>query len=251
MKRDQETGERTSRDSVGRHLKNALERRKMASLPDQDEAEPSSLMMSPVRREIYSSLSRRPCICLGHLVRLITTSRANASWHIDKLTGSGFLIRKRVGGHWLHFPSGLLEEDVDVPVLATFNDDNTLDVFLKIRKDPGSCQKTIARKMDQSRQRVAWHLKKLRRNGLIEVKKVARYRRYHLTDLFDRRAKENKNRIGAFKGILMRRLKEDGTKPSIVKHLSTSFIVRLGAGREVAVMEITTDPFEELLEGNI
>jgi DNA-binding transcriptional ArsR family regulator len=240
-------GKDANDDGVGQRLKRAIEGKRPIQSLRPAPSEQRTLMMNPVRRDIYSQLCRRPCVSISDLARSLSTSRANASWHIDRMVDANLVQRRKVGKRWVHFPSDFLEEE-DFPVLSILASPITRRVYKRIRDEPDISQGELCKVIRTSRQRLAWHLSNLVRTGLVELVQDGRFRRYRATPLFDDRAKRHGKRARTFKPLLMKALKKDGTSPQLVKSLARTLLIKLRSGKGTSVLEVIIDPYRAVLE---
>jgi len=202
--------------------------------------------MNPLRRAIFTELSRRPGHPSGELARALKTSRANINWHLDKLIRAHFVSKVKFGGRWAYLPINLLSDE-DVPLFLVLANALTQKVYLSIRQRPGVSQATLSKAVGLSRQDLSWHLGKLDRARLTTMVLDGRFRRYKASPLFDEMAQGHTKRVGRFRGMLITVLKEDNVTPSIVKSLSSSLLIRISSGEGSTVIEVFTDPYGILL----
>lgn len=230
---------------LGQRMRRALERRRQQNLPQQPPLPRASVMMNKARRAIFSELCCRPCQTSGELARSLGSSRANAVWHLSKLIGAGLVTRSRRGGRWAYHATGHLTDE-EARLFSALSDPTTLRTFLKVRERPGATQVGLSKAIGVPRQALSWHLEKLERAGLVVPLRDGRSKRYRSTRLYDQLARARQGGLGRFKASLMKALKEDNVKPSIVKALSGSLLIRMAAGEGTTVMEVMTDPFGQL-----
>ena len=233
--------------SLGQRMRRALEHRRRPSPVQPSNTNTKSLMMNPLRRAIYSELSRRPGLPSGELARALRTSRANINWHLDKLVRAKLLSKVKVGGRWAYLPTNLLSDE-DLPIFYILANPMTRRVYLAVRQRPKVSQSGLSKAVGLSRQDLSWHLGKLSKAALITTVLDGRFRRYSTSPLFDEMAKVHSRRIGRFKGTLITSLKEDSIGPSIIKSLSSSLLVRMSTGEGSSVIEVVTDPYVFLLK---
>ena len=235
-------------EGVGPRIKRAIEGRK-----DTGAIRPAfhvhrTLMMNPVRRRIFAELCRRPCIPINDLATAIGTSRTNAKWHIERMVSANLLSKRKVGRHWVIFPSNMLEDE-DIPIMALMSRSVVSRIFRYVQREPDLSQGELSRALGIPRQLLAWHLGNLLKVGLVETLQDGRFRRYRATSLFDDRAKRHVRKAKAFRSELMKNLRKDGTRPTVVKSMVRAILIRLGSGKGSSVLEVVTDPFRAVLEG--
>lgn len=233
-------------EGIGQRMRKAIEDRRLVRLPDSRTPVKRTLLMNPVRRGLFALLCKRPCMTVAEIARALRTSRANTGWHIEKLIEAGIVSKRKFGGSWVFYPAHFLEHD-DIPILSLLSDPFTMSVYKCVQAGPGITQAELGKALRTSRQALAWHISKLIRAGLIIMVRDGRFRRYKPTLLLETRARRHARRTAAFKGTLLRILKEDGTDPTIVKSLTRSLIVKLSSSRPPSMLEVELDPFAALL----
>jgi DNA-binding transcriptional ArsR family regulator len=241
------TGRSSHEGGLGQRMRSALEHRRRPSLIQPSKSIKKSLLMNPLRRAIFTQLSRRPGLPSGEIARNLRASRANINWHLDKLVRAHLLSKVRVGGRWAYLPANLLSEE-EVPLFLVLGNAMTHMVYLTVRQRPGVSQDGLSKAVGLSRQDLSWHLGKLARARLITTVQDGRFRRYRPSPLFDELAQGHSKRVSRFKGMLITALKEDNVAPSIVKSLSSSLLIRIGSGEGSSVLEVVTDPYVSLLK---
>jgi DNA-binding transcriptional ArsR family regulator len=232
---------------LGQRMRKALERRKRPGIIQPSTVLKRSLLMNPLRRAIYSELSRRPGLSSGELARALKTSRANINWHLDRLVRARLLSKFKFGGRWAYQPANLLSDE-ELSMFCVLNDTMTRKVYIAIRKRPRVSHSELSKALGLSRQDLSWHLGKLIRASLITTVLDGRFRRYTISPLFDELASIHSRHIGRFKGSLMASFKEDNLDPSIIKSLSNSLLVRMNYGEGTCVLDVLTDPYGALLK---
>jgi DNA-binding transcriptional ArsR family regulator len=247
QQKDDPQGRTVNDSGLGQRMRRALERRRRPGIIQPSHVPKRSLMMNPLRRAIYSELSRWPGLSSGDLARALKTSRANINWHLERLAGARLLSKLKIGGRWAYQPTNLLSDE-ELSMFCVLNDTMTRRVYLTIRKRPRVSQAELSKALDHSRQDLSWHLGKLSRASLITTILDGRFRRYCISPLFDELASIHSRHIGRFKGSLMAALNEDSLAPSIIKSLSSSLIVRLNYGEGSCVLDVVTDPYGALLK---
>jgi DNA-binding MarR family transcriptional regulator len=205
--------------------------------------------MNPARRAIYTELCRRPCLSSGELARALGTSRANATWHLNKMVKAGLLAKARNGGMWGYLATDHISDE-EIPLFSVLGNPMTRSLYLKIRERPGATQVALSKALSLQRQDLSWHLEKLARVGLVGTVRDGRFKRYRATQLFNEMARAHSGRLGHFKGALMKALREDNTSPSIVKALSSSLLVRMSTGEGTTILEVMTDPYGQVLKAH-
>jgi DNA-binding MarR family transcriptional regulator len=222
-----------------------MEGSRMTRLPDSSDPVKKTLMMNTTRRRILTLLCNTPCQSVAEIARTLRTSRANASWHLEKMVAANFLTKKRFGGGWVFFPYHFIDDD-DVPVLTVLADPFPLKVYQIVSNQPNISQSDLRKALNVSRQALAWHISKLLQIGLIENILDGRYKRYRITNYLDSRTKRHQKRTAIFKGLILRSLRKDGTDPVIVKSLTRTLVVKLRVGKGSSVLEVNLDPFHVL-----
>ena len=233
-------------EGVGPRIKRAIEGRTGTATERPTYPVLHTLMMNPVRRRIFSELCRRPCISINDLAKAIGTSRANANWHIERMESANLVNRRKVGRRWVVYPSNMLEDE-DIPIMTLMSNPEVPRIFRTVRHEPDLSQGELSKALGIPRQLLAWHLNNLAKVGLIETVKDGRYRRYRATTLFDDRAKAQARKSRPFRSELIKKLKRDGSMPTVVKNLASSILIRLGSGKGGSVLEVVTDPYRTVL----
>ena len=141
-----------------------------------------SLLMNPVRREIFRYLCEFPCKHLSGISRDLGITPPTTTWHLKKMIARNLITTKKISGKAIFFPTNMIDEE-DIEILSLINDEKVKQILLLVIESPGITQKEVSTNLKIRHQTVLWHTIKLQDVGLISSIEDGIYRRYYPTTL--------------------------------------------------------------------
>ncbi|MCK5559894.1 MAG: winged helix-turn-helix transcriptional regulator [Thermoplasmata archaeon] len=205
-----------------------------------------SLLMNPVRREIFRYLCEFPCNHLSGISRDLAITPPTTTWHLKKMIDRDLIARKKINGKIIFYPLNMIEE-ADIIILALINDLKVKRIFLTIKENPGITQKEISLNLELKHQTVLWHTSKLEDVGLISTIEDGKFKRYYPTNLLSELGDTHLSKLRAFREWLIKALKYDGIAPEVIRTTDKFILLRITTGREKTTLELPTNPFSTVL----
>ncbi len=205
-----------------------------------------SLLMNPVRRELFRYLCEFPCNHLSGISRGLGITPPTTTWHLKKLIDRDLIASKKLNGKTIFFPSNMIEED-DIRILSLINDEKVKQIFLTIRENPGMTQKDISLNLKLQHQSVLWYTLKLEKVELISTIEDGKFKRYYPTNLLSELRDSHLSKLRAFREWLIKALKYDGIDPEVIRTTDKFILIRITTGREKTTLELSTNPFSTVL----
>jgi DNA-binding MarR family transcriptional regulator len=205
-----------------------------------------SLLMNPVRREIFRYLCEFPCNHLSGISRDLGLTPPTTSWHLKKMIERNFILTKKIHGKSIFYPANMIEED-DIEILALINDEKVKHIFLNIINNPGSSQKDISEHLKVQHQTVIWFTQKLEKTGLISTLEDGKYRRYYPTNKLSELSDTHISKMKAFREWIIKMFKYDGIDPEVLRVTDKFIMFRVSIGKDKTTLELLTNPFFTVL----
>lgn len=212
-------------------------------------AEPAkeTLTMNPRRREIFQYLCRYPCTRLSKIARDLELSNAATKWHLERLVEKDFIVKDEVNNDTVFYPTTMID-DSDVEIFTIMNHERATPIFRKILSDSGITQKVLLTEVQLNQRTVVRHTQELERAGLIEIIQDGKFRRYYPTHLVEKMSVNYRKRVKGFRKHLLKKLKDDGVKPKVMRATDNALHVKITAGEKKSVLELGTQPFASVIE---
>jgi DNA-binding MarR family transcriptional regulator len=205
-----------------------------------------SLLMNPVRREIFRYLCEYPCNHLSGISRDLGITPPSTSWHLKKMIERDLITTKKIHGKTIFYPVNMIEED-DIEILALINDEKVKNIFLTIINNPGSSQKDISDQLEIQHQTVIWFTQKLEIAGLISILEDGKYRRYYPTNKLSELSETHITKMKAFREWVIKMFKYDGIDPEVIRVTDKFIMFRVSIGKDKTTLELSTNPFLTVL----
>jgi DNA-binding transcriptional ArsR family regulator len=136
-----------------------------------------SLLIHPLRREIYELVCETPGTYFYEIVSELATPQGTLSWHLRMLEKDGLIKSTKFGGKRLYFPKMLRSEQAEKAYLVLKNE-TAVQIFDEIINNPGSYQSEIAEKIGVHHDTVRHHIERLAKAQLIQIIRDGRTVRY-------------------------------------------------------------------------
>ncbi len=190
------------------------------------------------RRQVFRYLCVRPCARVGEISRVLKLSHASVRWHERDLLENGYL---EIEGPAM-FPRGLIALE-DASLFALLATPGRSSVLLACYAQPGISLLELAAHVKLTRQSTSKIASELSDLGLLTLVEDGRFRRHYPTDVLARKREGNRMRVKAFADALLRRLREDGLSPELLRADDGMVLVRFGAGGKHVVLDLPLDPY--------
>lgn len=220
---------------LGRALQQAVSRDHLEGAPDVG----GRGLANARRRDVFQYLCLRPCARIGDISQDLTISPATVRWHTWDLVENGYLQMEgaRV------FPAGLIQAE-DAALFVAFASTGRSEFLAAASESPGNSFQEIATRIRLSRQSVSKIAAELADFGVVQLSREGRHRRVYPTDRLARKREANHPRAEAFADAFLRRLREEGLSPELLRQDETRLLLRLGTGGRRVVLEVPLDPYE-------
>jgi DNA-binding MarR family transcriptional regulator len=233
---------KTKSRGVGKALEEVL-----SGEEDEDRAGLESVLMSPVRQNLFVFLCKYPGSTLRSISSKNGISQSTASWHLRRLEEASYVTKGRIRNRVIFFPTGLVDPE-DSELLELLNHETAKGLLLLILTRPGLSQRELANILRLSDQSVQRLVKRMELFDLISRVTDGRYVRFFASDGLKKAKDRNYKREKEFRRDVLRKLENDGLEPSIIRQSGSKFMVEIQRSRFHAVLELSTDPFRTLLE---
>lgn len=214
---------------------------------DEERAGLESVMMSPVRQNLFAFLCRYPGSTLKVISSRIGISQSTASWHLRRLEEASYVTRRRIRNRAIFFPTGLVDIK-DSELLELLNRETAKGLLLVVLTRPGLSQRELANTLGLSDQSVQRLVKRMETHDLISRVTDGRYVRFFASDGLKKAKNRNYGREREFRRNVLRKLENDGLEPRIIRQSSSGLMIEIQRSRFHAVLKLSTDPFQTLLE---
>ncbi|MFO7792473.1 MAG: ArsR family transcriptional regulator [Candidatus Saliniplasma sp.] len=134
-----------------------------------------------VRRDIFDKISEYPGTYLREIQNDLDLSIGQAEYHLNFLEGKGILSSKKIGNKKRYF----VDDEVDYPdrnIISILRQKIPRQILIKLLNEEEAGFSEIFKDVDISKSTLSFHLKKLKKRGLIDFKKEGRKMIYHCTE---------------------------------------------------------------------
>jgi DNA-binding MarR family transcriptional regulator len=145
------------------------------------------------------------------------------------------------------YPTNLIEEG-DVALFAAMNHERATPILRKIISKTGITQKRLLDDVQLNQRTVVRHTKELEQVGLIEIIQDGKFRRYYPTQQIEKMITDYRKRVKRFRKHLLKKLKDDGVNPKVVRATDSALHVKITSGSKKNVLELGTQPFASIKE---
>ncbi|NHJ40817.1 MAG: helix-turn-helix domain-containing protein [Asgard group archaeon] len=215
-----------------------------------------SLLMHPMRREIYQLVCETPGSYFYEIVSALAAPQGTLSWHLRMLEKDGLIKSAKFGGKRLFFPKMLRSESAE-KAFAILKNDTAAKVFDHIINNPGCYQTEIADKIGIHHDTVRHHITRLAEADLIEIIRDGRTVKYFPGELGKELINGSLNVLSErYIGFLLDKLEEGCMTPEVVERDMHSISLRIECpNSEDIYMKIELGPWEtrttdEEIDGN-
>jgi DNA-binding MarR family transcriptional regulator len=236
---------RMPRRMVDAFKKEIEEEKEPSKIPE--ETIKKTLTMNPRRQEILQYLCKYPCSRLSKIARDLDISNAATKWHLGSLADNEFITKHVVNQDTVFYPNNMIDEK-DIDLFSAINHDKGLLILRIIMANSGITQKRLKEESQLNQRTVVKHSAQLERLGLVESIQDGKFMRYYATDLLAKMTDDYRKRTSRFRKHMLNRLKKDGVHPKVVRSTDKAMHVKITSGETKSVLELTTQPFQSVLE---
>jgi DNA-binding transcriptional ArsR family regulator len=206
-----------------------------------------TLTMNPRRQEILQYLCRYPCSRLSKIARDLDISNAATKWHLISLADSDFITLQKVKGETVYYPTNMVDKK-DIGIFSAMNHERATPILRRIIANSGISQKNLKDEVQLNQRTVVRHTTELENAGLIESIQDGKFMRYYPTKLLSKMNDDYRKRTSKFRKHLLDILKKDGVHPKVVRSTDRALHVKITAGENKSVLELSTQPFASIME---
>jgi DNA-binding transcriptional ArsR family regulator len=216
-----------------------------------------SLLMHPLRRNIYKLICESPGAYFFELASELSAPHGTLSWHLKMLGRAGLIQSMKFGGKRIYYPKVLRSAQVESAYVA-LKSETARKIFSYILNNEGCHQLEIADNLEIHHDTVRWHASKLRKAGLIDVMREGRRIRYYVGDMGGKLVEGSLNLITeSFIRFLCEKLEEDCLHPEVIEKTRDHVTLRIQCPRsqdiELAInletWSFSEEEVEEVEEG--
>lgn len=210
-----------------------------------------SLLMHPLRREIYQLVCETPGSYFYEIVCALAAPQGTLSWHLRMLEKDGFIKSDKFGGKRLFFPKMLRSESAE-RAFAILKNGTAAKVFDQIVNNSGCYQSEIAEKLGIHHDTVRHHINRLAEAELIEVIRDGRTVKYFPGELGKELIAGSLNVLTErYIQFLIEKLEEGCMTPEIVERSLHTMSLRIECpNSEDIFMKIELGPWETKTVGD-
>lgn len=214
---------------------------------DEERAGLESVLMSPIRQNLFMFLCRHPCSALKTISRENHISQSTGTWHLRQLEEAGYVSRTKVRNRVIYFPVGLVDPK-DSELLELLNSGPAKELLLLILTHPGLSQRELAKTLGLSDQSVQRLVRRMEKYELISRLTDGKFVRYFSSDGLKKAKDRNYRREREFRKDILRKLEIDGLKPKTVRQSDSGLMIEIRRSTFKAVLDLSVDPFRTMLE---
>lgn len=220
-----------------------------------DEESVSSVLLHPLRRQIYSMVVQTPGANFSKISDLLKTSNSTLLWHLNRLEKSGYLKSIKISGKRVYYPASLRSE-VAEEIIQILSNETARKIFLFVINNPEkNCYPlNIARNLVPPihHETVRYHIDRLKHAGLVEVTKEGK-------NVFIKPGPEafNLKKYSTavlseeFVQYLLQNIKDDCLFPEIVEQTDERLVIRIDCpGGEEVILDLALSDwgFQKILK---
>ncbi len=199
-----------------------------------------TLLLHPLRREIYRLVCETPGAYFFELSSVLTEPHGTINWHLRKLEEAQLIKSTKFGGKRVYFSRTLRSEEVE-KAFVVLKHSTARKVFAYILNNEGSHQTQIARFLGIHHDTVRHHTDRMESAFLVEKFHVGRKTCYKLGDVGLKIQEESINTISdTYVAALMDILQENCLHPEIEEVTKDHLTIRIECpGKEDAIFTLS------------
>jgi DNA-binding transcriptional ArsR family regulator len=190
-----------------------------------------SLLMHPLRRNIYKLICESPGAYFFELASELSAPHGTLSWHLKMLGRAGLIQSMKFGGKRIYYPKVLRSAQVESAYVA-LKSETARKIFTYVLNNEGCHQLEIAESLEIHHDTVRWHASKLRKAGLIDVMREGRRIRYYIGEMGQQIVEGSLNLMTeSFIRFLCDKLEEDCLHPEVLEQDRDHVVLRIQCPR--------------------
>lgn len=187
----------------------------------------SSLLMHPVRRDIYRIIIESPGNYFLNIANTLDIPQGTVAWHLKKLQNAGLLETIKFGGKKIYFSPELRHPEIE-KAFAVLKSKGAQQIFQFIINHRGTYQSEIARALNQHHDTVRHHITKLLEVNLIEFSKKKRSAHYFIGSIGKKILRGNIEVISrAYIGELFSKLRMECLIPTLLDYSDRHMTIKI------------------------
>lgn len=131
--------------------------------------DPRIALQSPERSMLYGFVKGNPGVHLKQLSNEFKMKTSTVLWHVRKLESADLIRSKKANGYRVFYPvSGGMEASKVSEAITALSNVNARTIFAFLAEHPEAPLRDVTDRLGINAGTVRWHLKKLRKAGLLE-----------------------------------------------------------------------------------
>ncbi|MEM2143446.1 MAG: helix-turn-helix domain-containing protein [Candidatus Thorarchaeota archaeon] len=176
-----------------------------------------SLLLHPLRRELYTVLCENPGSYLLDLVKILESPPGTITWHLRMLEKDGLVKSVKFAGKRLYFPKMLRSGEAE-KAFSVLRSATSRRIFSYVINHLGCHQEQIAQALGMHHDTIQWHTSRMVQAGLIRTEQDGRKKKHYLDWLGEALIQGGVNTITeAYIRFLMDKLQDGCLNPEIVE----------------------------------
>ncbi|NPD90274.1 MAG: helix-turn-helix domain-containing protein [Asgard group archaeon] len=199
-----------------------------------------TLLLHPLRREIYRIVCETPGLYFFELSSELTAPHGTVNWHLRKLEEANLIKSTKFGGKRVYFSRTLRSEDVE-KAFVVLKHSTARKIFIHIINNEECHQTQIAKALHVHHDTIRHHTLRMETAGLVESFKDGRKTCYRLGEVGLKIQEESINTISStYVAALMDILEENCLHPEIEEVTKDHLTLRIECpGKEDATFSIS------------
>ena len=186
-----------------------------------------TLLLHPLRREIYRLVCETPGAYFFELSSTLTAPHGTINWHLRKLEEANLIKSRKFGGKRVYFSRTLRSEDVE-KAFVVLKHATARKIFAYILNNEGVYQTVIAKALKIHHDTVRHHADRMSKAGLIEKFNDGRKTCYKLGEVGLKIQEESINTISnTYVAALMDVLEENCLHPEVEEITKDQLTIRI------------------------
>ncbi|MHA1397828.1 MAG: winged helix-turn-helix transcriptional regulator [Candidatus Heimdallarchaeaceae archaeon] len=199
-----------------------------------------TLLLHPLRREIYRLVCETPGLYFFELSNALTAPHGTINWHLRKLEEARLIKSMKFGGKRIYYSQTLRSEEVE-RAFAVLKHKTARRIFTYILNNEGCHQTEIASNVKIHHDTVRHHVLRMEKAKLVESFKVGRKTCYRLGEVGNKLQEDSINTISnTYIAVLMETLEDNCLHPEIEEMTKDHLTIRIECpGKEDATFSIS------------
>ena len=218
----------------------------------------TSVLLHPLRRQIYSMVVQTPGANFSRISEILQTSNSTLLWHLKRLEKSGYLKSVKLSGKRVYYPASLRSERAE-EIIQILSNDTAKKIFLFILNNPkDQCYPlNIARSLEPPihHETVRYHIDRMEKAELVKISKEGKNvfiqpgeEAHKLKDTGNTMIKDE------FVEYLLKNIKKDCLYPEVIEQTPDKLILRIDCpGGEEIILDLALSnwDFQDILTDDV